>query len=173
MKSELSSARPRYIIRQTGEWSRDWFGRKIAACAILDGKDVALARMMEAFPHLQIENANLWLAYLLDTEGRGKPFNPYIMDTFRQMDWYGILRIDTGQDLVVRLARYLRLILIPRQPELSRLLPQNIATEPLETPGITMDNEDVAHSDILSRPTTVSLFIPRYSLLTSSRPARD
>ncbi|KZV96476.1 hypothetical protein EXIGLDRAFT_833568 [Exidia glandulosa HHB12029] len=96
----------RYAITSTGNWSRDEFARRILLHLTTSGEDTALAHLMDTFPRLTFENAKLWLFYLKDVSSRGIPFDPYIMDTFRQTDWYTILREGAAQDVVNNASRF-------------------------------------------------------------------
>ncbi|EJD32681.1 hypothetical protein AURDEDRAFT_178225, partial [Auricularia subglabra TFB-10046 SS5] len=52
------------MVRESGEWSREEFGRRILDAAAMFGDDLALATMLNTFPRIDLADARLWLTYL-------------------------------------------------------------------------------------------------------------
>ncbi|KZV79055.1 hypothetical protein EXIGLDRAFT_781354 [Exidia glandulosa HHB12029] len=94
----------RYVLSALGSWSRDEFALRVLALCV-QSDDEALAYVINSFPSISLQNAKLWLAYMKDARERGTAISPYIMDTFRQLDWCGIMRHGAGEDLAPELHR--------------------------------------------------------------------
>ncbi|EJD35219.1 hypothetical protein AURDEDRAFT_175713 [Auricularia subglabra TFB-10046 SS5] len=93
-----------FEIRSSGPWSREEFARQVLGIEMNGGGGAALAFIATHFPHITSENAKLWLAYMKSVHMAGVNFDPYIMDTFRQLDWYAVLSSGAAQGLVPELA---------------------------------------------------------------------
>lgn len=85
----------------TGPWPYALFSSHILATAAEHGDDFALASMMNCFPRLDFENAQLWLAYMRQCRRLAEPSSEYIMNTFRRFDWYQVLSKAHGTALAV------------------------------------------------------------------------
>ncbi|KZV96462.1 hypothetical protein EXIGLDRAFT_765271 [Exidia glandulosa HHB12029] len=97
------SDKPR-LARRMGHWARNAFAQHVIHLAT-ESDDGALAYILNTFPSISFENAKLWLRYLKSLSLNGTEADPYIMDTFRQLDWHGILRSGAAHDLVPELQR--------------------------------------------------------------------
>ncbi|KZV91969.1 hypothetical protein EXIGLDRAFT_769469 [Exidia glandulosa HHB12029] len=95
------SSKP-YILRASGPWSRDEFARRVLDLSDRS-EDEALAYVMNSFPSAGLGRAKLWLIYMKDTNTKGAPFNAFIMDSFRQVDWYQVILSDAAPELVPEL----------------------------------------------------------------------
>ncbi|EJD51593.1 hypothetical protein AURDEDRAFT_159329 [Auricularia subglabra TFB-10046 SS5] len=86
----------------TGPWAREGFMRHILSlCGGPQLDDPAIGAIMNAFPRVGLDDAKLWLAYMKDCEAANIPPVSFIMDCFRTVSWYNLLRqSDFGPELV-------------------------------------------------------------------------
>ncbi|EJD36413.1 hypothetical protein AURDEDRAFT_130077 [Auricularia subglabra TFB-10046 SS5] len=92
-----------FDIRSSGPWSRNEFARRVLAIETTLGDGPALGFIANHFPHITSKNAQLWLAYMKNVRMMGVGFDRYIMDTFRQIDWYAILSTGAVEDFMPEL----------------------------------------------------------------------
>ncbi|EJD39925.1 hypothetical protein AURDEDRAFT_128018 [Auricularia subglabra TFB-10046 SS5] len=87
---QVASEKEPFIIRTTGPWSYERFGRLVLHIANDQGDDAALATLSNSFPRVGTNDALLWLAYL--KSAKGKPLDPCIMNGFRTISYYKALK---------------------------------------------------------------------------------
>lgn len=83
---------PEPPLPRTGSWSRDLFMRQVLERAAEGGNNGAVTHIMSCFPGLSLGNAKLWLAYMQSEEHEEDVVHAYILDSFRNFDWFGTLQ---------------------------------------------------------------------------------
>ncbi|EJD34182.1 hypothetical protein AURDEDRAFT_176764 [Auricularia subglabra TFB-10046 SS5] len=94
-------------VRYDGPWSRCAFGDRILRIASEYGDNMAVMDVLVTFPHLNLNNASLWLAYMKDARAQGSVFDNFIMDSFRRTDWFAYLTTRNGRNFWPDLAKLL------------------------------------------------------------------